>query len=284
MRIYFLTRQPDVCQLLADCLAGPNVEIKIYPLLTSLFQTIFEFGVEPDILFLDYVYYASSTFNPYSLLLKQGKMFPIVFYNHPFPLSYNRKTFWLNELAKTEYFSDLSKIEPLLEKMQQALADPAIYPYVTCIQEPKEYISDDLRYIEPIKDNEVDYYVAHFSNVITDFLVPGSKRKRMHENSIKEALAPEFIKNFLSRTHMSPKLITLFNKFYTNCEKHLSVAELCACMAENGKPATPNGLRLAIHRLRELLSNEPDVKLDIISFNKGYMLTSVDSLPVKATT
>lgn len=276
MRIYFLTRQPDVCQLLADKLAGTNVEIKIFPLLTGLFQTLFEFDVDPDVLFLDYVFYQSNTFNPYSLLVKYNKMFPIVYYNHPFPLSHNRKIFWKNELRKTGYFSDLSKLNSVLDTMQDALSDPSIYPYVTCIQEPKEYISEDLRYIEPIKEDEKEYYIKHFSNVITDFLVPGSKRKRVHEKTIKNILSPEYIQNFQSKTHMSAKLIKLFNKFYTNCEKHITISELCSSMSESTNPVTPNSLRLAVHRLRELLANDKDMNLDIICFNKGYMLTTCD--------
>lgn len=277
MRIYFLTRQPDVCQLLADKLAGTNVEIKIFPLLTSLFQTVFEFGVDPDILFLDYIYYQSNTFDPYKLLIRNNKMFPIVFYNHPFPLPYNRTTFWRKELLQTGYFSDISKITPILETMQDSLADPSIYPYVTCIQEPKEYISDNLRYIEPIKPDEKDYYLKHFSNVITDFLVPASKRKRVNEKLIKDFLSPEYIQSIKSRTHMSAKLTKLFNKLLSNCEKHVSIAELCSSISENSKPMTPNCLRLEVHRLREILSKEKEIKLDIISFNKGYMLTAANN-------
>ena len=54
MRIYFLTREPDVCQLLADSFTKPDNEIKIFPIITKLFQTVFDEGILPDILFLDF--------------------------------------------------------------------------------------------------------------------------------------------------------------------------------------------------------------------------------------
>ncbi|MBQ0003050.1 MAG: helix-turn-helix domain-containing protein [Treponema sp.] len=275
MRIYFLTRQPDVCQLLADKMAGTNVEIKIYPLLTKLFQNIFEFGVEPDILFLDFMYYQSTTFNPYSLLLKHNKMFPIVFYNHPFPLAENRKMFWKKQLQKTGYFSDLSAILPFLDIMQNALQNPEIYPYVSCIQEPKEYISDNLRYIEPIDSHEVEYYTSHFSNVITDFLVPEKKRKPFNhdENTLLET--SDCIKKFHKRNHISNKLQIIFNKLYQNFDRHVSAKELCEYISRDDKPASSNSLRLTIHRLRNILANDSELNFDIISFNKGYILTTV---------
>ena len=57
MRIYFLTREPDVCQLLADSFTKPDNEIKIFPIITKLFQTVFDEGILPDILFLDFLYF-----------------------------------------------------------------------------------------------------------------------------------------------------------------------------------------------------------------------------------
>lgn len=273
MRIYFLTRQPDVCQLLADKLAGTNVEIKIYPLLTRLFQNIFEFGVEPDILFLDFMYYQSTTFNPYSILLKHNKMFPIVFYNHPFPLAENRKAFWKKQLQKTGYFSDLSALNPVFDIMQNSLADPSIKPYVSCIQEPKQYISDNLRFIEPVDSNEVEYYTNHFSNVITDFLAPEKKRKKNTDDAFRYSIESDYIKAFQTRNHVSNSLLLLFNKFYQNQEKHLSTSELCKSISQNNKTVTSNSLRLAIHRLRTVIEKDSETNFDIISFNKGYMLT-----------
>ena len=56
MKIYFLTRQPDVCQLLADKFAPLKAEIKIYPLVTNPLRDVFDYGIEPDVLFIDYLY------------------------------------------------------------------------------------------------------------------------------------------------------------------------------------------------------------------------------------
>ena len=78
MRIYFLTREPDVCQLLADSFTKPDNEIKIFPIITKLFQTVFDEGILPDILFLDFLYFQSDAYDFYSILKKKNKIFPVV--------------------------------------------------------------------------------------------------------------------------------------------------------------------------------------------------------------
>ena len=157
MRIYFLTREPDVCQLLADSFTKPDNEIKIFPIITKLFQTVFDEGILPDILFLDFLYFQSDAYDFYSILKKKNKIFPVVHYNHPFPIASKRKYFWSFNLQKTGYFKDLSKIEPLLSTMENALQDPQIAPYVSCIQQPQPYKSSDLRYIEPLRASEIAF-------------------------------------------------------------------------------------------------------------------------------
>ena len=101
MRIYFLTREPDVCQLLADSFTKPDNEIKIFPIITKLFQTVFDEGILPDILFLDFLYFQSDAYDFYSILKKKNKIFPVVHYNHPFPIASKRKYFWSFNLQKT---------------------------------------------------------------------------------------------------------------------------------------------------------------------------------------
>ena len=76
MRIYCLTREPDVCQLLADKFSDNQTEIKIFPIATKLLQNVFDYGIEPDILLLDFLYYQAEFFNLYELLIKHEKMFP----------------------------------------------------------------------------------------------------------------------------------------------------------------------------------------------------------------
>lgn len=171
MKIYFLTREPDVCQLLADKFQETQAEITIFPIATKLLKNIFEQGEQPDILFLDFLYYQAEFFNFYALLNSRKKMFPVVFYNHPFPIPEKRKQFWLYNLKKTGYFSDLSPVEPLLEILQNALNDPNIFPYVSAIQNPKPYRSSNLRYIEPLDPCEKEYYAEHFSTVVSDFIL-----------------------------------------------------------------------------------------------------------------
>ncbi len=277
MKIYFLTRQPDVCQLIADRLIRHKVEIKIYPVITNLLRDVFDFGLEPDILFLDYMYYSNERFNPYSILKKRGRIFPIVFYNHPFPLPERRKDFWLFNLKRTSLFSDLSKIEPILDTVKAALEDPDIYPYVSGIQQPKIYHSSNLRYIVPLNNDEVEYYKTHFSNVITDFITQ-DKKTRKFSNTVRKCEKatkipiPDFVKKVQLKKHLSHKLTVLFSYMYSKLNTHIPATELCTVLSNNGDELSPNGLRLCVYRLRNILCAEKIAGLELISFNYGYML------------
>lgn len=276
MRIYFLTREPDVCQLLADKFSDNQTEIKIFPIATKLLQNVFDYGIEPDILLLDFLYYQAEFFNLYELLIKHEKMFPIVFYNHPFPIPEKRKFFWLYNLQRTGYFSDLSKIEPILDKLQKALQDPHIMPYVSAIQNPKPYRSTNMRYIEALNENEIEYYTQHFSNVITDFLQkekqPDSLQNKPYTTE-KDDL--QFIAEFRNRNKLSHKIYVLFSYLYKKRNTHIPVSELCSALSKGSRKieaATTNCLRLAVYRLREILHKDTSSKMEVISFDHGYML------------
>jgi len=271
MIIYFLTRQPDVCQLIADRLQETDVEIKIYPVITNLLQNVFDFNLVPDILFLDFMYYQNDSFDPYLLLKKYRKIFPIVFYNHPYPLPEKRKLFWLYNLKQTGLFSDLSRIEPLLKSLEDALKDPAIFPYVSGIQQPKPYKSSNLRYIVPLSDNEIKYYKEHFSNVITDYYSDDFSFARKENLYIADTI-PEYVKEFRSRNRLPHKLTVLFSYLYIKKNSHVPISELCNILAEKKDAISPNSLRLCIHRLRNQLNMNKEAKIEIISFDHGYML------------
>ncbi|MCR5614002.1 hypothetical protein [Treponema sp.] len=276
MRIYFLTRQPDVCQLLADKLAPLKAEIKIYPIVTNLLRDVFDYGIEPDVLFLDYSYYQVETYNPYDLLQKYKKMFPIIFYNHPFPAAQERKEFWLSNLKKTGFFSDFSSIEPILDIMQNALTDSAIAPYVSSIQKPKPYFSSDMRYIEPLNDDEIEFYTNRFDNVVSNFYkakknpylvkVPSSSDDSVNFTS------DSFTNDFRVRNHLSHKIFLLFSYLYSKKNTHVPIAELCKILSHGTKKVSLNGLRLAVYRLRTILAEDIKAKLKLISFDHGYML------------
>ncbi|MBR5933203.1 MAG: hypothetical protein IK002_04365 [Treponema sp.] len=271
MTVYFLTRQPDVCQLIADRLQESDVEIKIYPVITNLLQTVFDFNLEPDILFLDYMYYQNENFDPYLLLKKYNKIFPIVFYNHPYPLPDKRRLFWLYSLKRTGLFNNLSRIEPILYSMEEALKDPRIFPYVSGIQQPKPYKSSNLRYIVPLNENEIEYYKQHYSNVITDYYSDGFNFIQ-NEHIYVSDIIPEYVKQFRSKNRLSHKLTVLLSYLYLKRNSHVPMTELCSVLSENGKAISPNSLRLCIHRLRNHLKRNRDTSVDLISFDHGYML------------
>lgn len=275
MRIYFLTREPDVCQLMADKFTEPDTEIKIFPIITNLFKTVFDEGILPDILFLDFLYFQSDAYDFYSILKKKNKLFPVVHYNHPFPIASKRKYFWTFNLQKTGYFNDLSKIEPLLGIMESALQDPQIAPYVSGIQQPQPYKSSDLRYIEPLRDSEVAFYTARFDNVITDTINEKSKKNKssgITSSLILNSADTRFTNEFRSRNHLSHKISVLFTYLYSKRNSHVTLDELKNVLSKGAKQESPNGIRLAIYRLRSILKEDVKTHFEILNYDYGYSL------------
>lgn len=278
MRIFFLTREPDVCQLLADRFAGNGTEIKIFPVISQLLQTLFDFNIIPDILFLDYLYFQPDYQNFYDILKKKGIMFPVVYYNHPFPIPSKRKFFWSFNLLKSGNFSDISNIEPLLETMESALADPQISPYVSAIQQPLPYRSSDLRYIEPLKENEIQYYMERFDNTITDHLNKGKNKAAVLTDNQKkiESIETPFAKQFRVRHRLSHKIFVLFNHLYNKKDSHVTLEELKRVLSRGSKEETANGIRLAIYRLRSILREDIKCKLEILNYDYGYSMIETE--------
>lgn len=273
MRIYFLTREPDVCQLMADKFSSLHAEIRIFPLVTKLFQNIFDFGITPDILFLDFLYYQNDVYDFYNLLKRKNKMFPVVYYNHPFPIPERRKFFWSFNLQKTGYFPDISKIEPLLQIMEEALKDPDIYPYVTAIQQPLPYRSTNLRYIEPIKESEIKFYTENFDNVITDSIINTKKLSSSRKTEIPQVSpCSSFTNEFRNRNHMSHKIFRLFSYLYSKRNSHVSIDELKKILSSGTTEESSNGIRLAVYRLRSILKNDKQTSMQIVNYDYGYSL------------
>lgn len=281
MRIYFLTRQPDVCQLLADRLLKLNAEIKIFPLIPGLFHHLFDLGILPDVLFLDFLYYQNDGTDFYNILKKYNTVFPVVFYNHPFPIPERRHFFWSYNLKKTGFFTDLASIDPILQLMEESLMDPDISPYVSCIQEHKTYKSDNLRYIEPLKETEFSFYLENFDNVITDHI---KENKNLHDSvhtATPSDLTSEesnFTAKFQNTHHLSHNIFTLFKYLYSKRNTHVALDELTKILSKGNKSITANGIRLSIHRLRAILKQDITSGLEILNYNYGYSLIEKDKI------
>lgn len=274
MRIYFLSRQPDVCQLMADRLSQISAEIKIFPLIPELFHDIFDMGNIPDILFLDFLYYQSDVFDLYTIFEDRQKFFPIVYYNHPFPIPEKRKYFWTFNLQKSGKFKDTKNIEPVLEEMEKALMDPNIAPYVSCIQNPAPYRSSDLRYIEPLKESNINYYISNFDNVISDSYKSSLPKTSVQqgENISIDNSSRDFENSFRNTHRLSHRLFILFKYLYERRNRHVSLSELSSVLSSGSQKLSANGIRLSIFRLRNILKEDLSSGLEILNYDYGYSM------------
>lgn len=273
MLIYFLTKEPDVCQLISDKLITKEIIITIFPTTTNLFKKIFELNLIPDLLLLDYLYFQPDLFNPYNLFNKSKKKFPIIFYNHPFPLPRRRKIFWLYNLKKTKEDFDLTNISKILYKLEQILLDKNISKYISCIQYPEKYISTNTRYIEPLNNEEISYYLNNYDNVITKELTKDKKftsQKKIHQESKEEN---EFLDLIRTENKLSHNLFIIFEYLYLHKESHVSTLELRNLLNHT---LSENGLRLIIYRLRKVLTENKKYNLTIETFDYGYILKSIN--------
>lgn len=279
MVIYFLTKEPDACQLIADKFSNEKSIVKIFPTVTNLFRDIFDLNILPTVLFLDYLYFEPDLFNPYDLFKSHNKIFPIVFYNHPFPLPNRRKLFWLHQLKKSGHSFNIEELALPLEMLESILLDKTISQFISGIQAPIPFHSSNLRYIEPLNDNEKNYYIKNYNNVITDFLSNSNKKEKPTQkidSIINPKVDTKFLDAFRIENKLSHNLYKIFEYLYIYKNIHVSSQDLRNLIARKEK-LSENGLRILIYRLRKILINNKKYKYTIITFDYGYMLKDIDT-------
>ena len=81
-----------------------------------------------------------------------------------------------------------------------------------------------------------------------------------------------FTNEFRSRNHLSHKISLLFTYLYSKRNLHVTLEEMKNVLSKDSKPETPNGIRLAIYRLRTILKEDVKTHFEILNYDYGYSL------------
>ena len=121
MVVYFLTKQPELCHLIAEQLKKSFHICSIFTDSAELYGAVTQNGSEKiDLIALDYSLFEHDVFNPFEILLQNEKtIIPVIYYNDPYPESNEMAAYWKakNRSCYKEKLSEhkLHQIFPILK-------------------------------------------------------------------------------------------------------------------------------------------------------------------------
>jgi hypothetical protein len=232
MKVAFLTREPDVCELIASRLPAGDCTCTVSDNSLLFYDELIHKKMEVDLLVCDFKMFQHEVFNIFDFLKEKKMSIPLIFYNDPFPENEGRSLYWLAQ--NQEQFSryDLDYLRPVLDRIAEIVEDPSIRPYVSLLQPPLPVTVDKM------SDGNPDRIIV----------LPLIRR----------------------RNRMTPSLYNLFEFMYKNREDDISIDEIEKFLRRK-KPGrgNRNSVYSYISRLRKCLEKDKLVKIDIIRTDTG---------------
>lgn len=232
MKIRFLTRELGVCRLMAEKLIQDGEECVVEADSMGFYENLL--SEDFDLLVCDYRIFQLSIFNLYDFLKKRSIVIPLVFYNDPFPERESRVAYWIMQNERLYDCADLEYLIPIFEKLHRVIEDPAVHPYISLLQPPLP--------------------------------LPGE------EESSGTAGRQIDLRLFRRRNKLQPGLFKLFQIFYENQQKELSLKELSRLMW--GTSSKTSTVYSYISRLRKRIEKDYLVSIELLRTAPGrYEMT-----------
>lgn len=237
MTVYFLTRQKDVCSLIAESLRTAGYMSELFTELDEFFAVVkVQKAQKVDLLALDYRMFDHELVNPYAILKKEHRTIPLIYYNDPFPEPEERALYWKvkNHEHLGNSFTEEKRIAlvPLFQKLQDITNDPLLNQYISLINKPKPYNEEHL--------------------LLSSFDVEGFRRNH----------------------HIPSSRFKLFLYLYENCGRSFSVENICTYLWNSCTPEKVRTLYSYIHELRVACREENRQTILISRVGKrSYKLT-----------
>ncbi len=149
MVVYFLTKQPELCHLIAEQLKKSFHVCNVFTDSEELYGAVKSNGSERiDLIALDYSLFEHDVFNPFEILIHDEKsIIPVIYYNDPFPASNEMAAYWKvkNRSCYKEKIPEekLNQIYPLLKQIQNIVNSDNINPYISVICRPKVLLKEE---------------------------------------------------------------------------------------------------------------------------------------------
>ncbi len=230
MKVLFLSREPAVCRLMAKKLGRDEFECTVADDVMGFYNSVMDGNLDTDIVVCDFRIFQLSIFNVYEFLSKSTTIIPLIFYNDPFPDGNGRIMYWIAQNEQLYNAPCLESFIPLFEKINAVIEDPSVHPYISLLQPPL-----------PLPGDEDE---------------AGTAGRKID------------VRLFRKRNRLQPGLYKLFQIFYENQMKELSLAELSLHMW--GTRSKQNTVYSYISRLKKCIQSDCLVKIDILRTSTGY--------------
>lgn len=241
MVIYFITKQPEICHIIAHRL--PEHNCFIFSDTNIFYQTLTNLKEYPDLLLADYTLYNHELYNVYNHINSHYVNLPFIFYNDPCPLIDDRALHWYLMLKYTKRrYSSLNpdNYKDLFKKLQEIILDPQLRPYINLMQETK-----------PLPP---DFAVTH--------LYHPCDSEELYRTLMRQK----------TEINLSENLFFLLEVLYRRMFTFSSLEDLQKVYESENREIKINSLKVEISQLRTALEKSKDNHCSIIKRKDGYKL------------
>ena len=187
MEVAFVTREPELCALFAERLEHEGIDCRVQSDFLSFFLQLQNDSFVADLLVCDFCEFRHLMFDFFESLQKMKKHIPVIFYNDPYPCAENRVSYWISQNERLYADEEFHGYIPVFQILCDLIEDPSIRPHISLLRPP----------------------------------LPLCKSASPCDESSSFDL-----NTFRIRSKMPPMIFTLFEYFYGNLSKEISIKDL----------------------------------------------------------
>src|SRR5574344_427292 len=239
MLVYFLTKQPDVCNKIGDGLLESGHVSVIFKSIEELYAGLKMNGEKKvDLIAADYRIIHHDLFDFYDMLIDYNCIVPFIFYNDPYPDAGQRVNYWKiqNQLKykKKIQTAQIERTAPVMERINSLIESQEINPFITIVNRPCK-----------------------------------STARRKSDQSVQFD-----IDSFKIKHHIQNSRYKVFRFLYDNRGKPVNARMLCEYLWKSYTPQKKHTLYAYIHDLRSAMRQETEFIIGIKrDYKEMYRLT-----------
>lgn len=241
MTIYFLTSQPEICQILQNYLQ--EHQCYIFSTFEPVVDLIDNKKIYPDLIVADYICHNHDFFNIFQQMNKHARHIPLIYYNDPVITANNRVFHWKTSIFLADIHNEehkLDEFDSIFNTIASLIESPKLRPYIKLMQEPKP-LPKDLLINELYKDFDYENIEARLY-----------KLKKIE--------------------NMTESLFFLLTLLYKLQDKPLSYEDLLNEYKTSSKQMKIESLKVKLSRLNSIIKKHPELRLTINKTNSGFQL------------
>lgn len=241
MRIYFLSSQPEICQIFQHNLQ--EHQCFIFSNLEPVVDLIDNKRIFPDLIIADFICHNHDFFNVFKQMNKYSKHIPLIYYNDPVVTANNRVLHWKMSITLSDIHKEnlkLKEYEKILTTISNLVESPKLKPYIKLMQEPKP-LPKNLLINELYNDYEYEEIEARLYKI--------KKMENMTESLF-------FLLTILFKLQNCPCKLDDILEEYKKAEKEMKI----------------ESLKVKLSRLNTIIKKHPELRITINKSKSGIQL------------